>query len=352
MTLNYRSPVAGIGSYADKLYNYILAYEAPILSDRLNGAADNKTIGVGFDLSTGGLPVFVAVATAMGMSHANLLTTNASENGVQANAERAFLRKLRVATTWAARSQVMAERADYAAAHPDFAAYIGTASPSRVFAFASEGQVRAAYNSLVESVYIKFITDKIPGLATSQTFRSSSELMSLLSLAWNGMGKLIGEGIVNALTIAGGNRADAWYEIRYHSNGGASGAQFGPGLAKRRFFEADVFGLYNDPHNVSATEAIDIYSMLQKHRWDIYQYEAKYGALPDGRVATSRDEKGRIPLLAANLDFSKKPDAPGSYAILPFAQGGAVFELRKKHRYQVLNIKPHSIREPLPVGKS
>ena len=78
----------------------------------------------------------------------------------------------------------------------------------------------------------------------------SYEKVALLSLAYNGGVGIIGERLLGALALQSGNRAAAWYEIRYQSNGDELG-----GIAKRRYLESSLFGLYNDPANVSDSEA-------------------------------------------------------------------------------------------------
>ena len=100
------------------------------------------------------------------------------------------------------------------------------------------------------------------------------------------------------------NRAKAWFEIRYGSNGGASEATVGPGLAKRRYLESQMFGLYDDANNVGTVEAKAVFQMLQDKRDKIIAYEAKYGRLPDGRTASRLTGDGRVPLDAANADYA------------------------------------------------
>ena len=90
---------------------------------------------------------------------------------------------------------------------------------------------------------------------------------------------LVGNGLLSA--IRDGKRAEAWYEIRYNSNGGTRPVR--EGTAARRFQEAQLFGLYDDPTSLS--EAKGVYEMLTNHRDDILAYEALYGEPPDGSSA-------------------------------------------------------------------
>ncbi len=140
-------------------------------------------------------------------------------------------------------------------------------TPGTTFHFANETQVKDLFNSLVqtyENRVDKWASDK--GLAA---IPESKERMVLLSLSYNGV---LGPGL--AAAIKAENRAEAWYEIRYGSNGDKL-----PGLAKRHYYESDVFGLYDDtPGSVSDAEANNILQMYTRHRADILKYEASYSA--------------------------------------------------------------------------
>ena len=103
------------------------------------------------------------------------------------------------------------------------------------------------------------------------------EYMALMSLFYNslhetGPDALIGPKLLAAL--AAGNRAEAWYEIRYDSNNGLSAS---PGIAKRRYYESQVFGLYGTYDQPTFEEATQAYQMLTAHRAAILQYENTYG---------------------------------------------------------------------------
>ena len=99
--------------------------------------------------------------------------------------------------------------------------------------------------------------------------------------------------------VTDNNRAEAWYLLRYKAIGNHYGAQDGGGHAKRHYYEAQVFGLYDDPANVTLAEAEQAYRMLTKHRADILKYEKLYGTDPNG--STPEQEAQRI--AAANSDY-------------------------------------------------
>ena len=108
----------------------------------------------------------------------------------------------------------------------------------------------------------------------------------LVTLAYNG---ILSESKNLKQDILAGNRAEAWYEIRYGSNGGSDPNR---GVAKRRYYESEMFGLYDNQTAPTLDEAKQAYRMLQKHRTDIMSYEALYGLTPDGVRGTSHPTTG------------------------------------------------------------
>jgi Ca2+-binding RTX toxin-like protein len=119
-----------------------------------------------------------------------------------------------------------------------------------------------------------------------QALQDTQEMAVLLDMAYNGGAGLIGSKLVNAMW--NGNRAEAWFEIRYNSNKENQRLDILQGLAKRRYLESEIFGLYNDPEGsgVDLNEAKQIYQMFQKNRKQIYDYENKYGQRFDGTDGT------------------------------------------------------------------
>ncbi len=134
----------------------------------------------------------------------------------------------------------------------------------------------------------------------------SPERIALLSLAWNspdknrdGIPDLLGDKLGEACRA--GNRAEAWYEIRYGSN-----ANQARGVAKRRYYESELFGLYNgtgNPPIATLTEAQQVYRMFALHRSEIERYEQRYGVDFEGNAGWERIN-GRPPLGAANYEFN------------------------------------------------
>ena len=106
--------------------------------------------------------------------------------------------------------------------------------------------------------------------------RYSRERAVFFSLAYNsrdanndGIPDLLGDNLGKA--IKNGNRAEAWFEIRYGSNLGDV-----PGIAKRRYYESDLFGLYNSG-SVDEGEAKTIMRMYTLHKNKIDAYDEKLG---------------------------------------------------------------------------
>jgi Ca2+-binding RTX toxin-like protein len=136
----------------------------------------------------------------------------------------------------------------------------------------------------------------------------SFERIALLSLVYN---NIIGKKYNNKTMqwepkspslqkalLQGSNRAEVWYEIRYDTNKHDEN-----GVAKRRFFESELFGLYNDPANVTFDEAKQIYRMFKKYLSTIAAKEALFGVSLSGEPGT-RKLGGVTVLQAANNDYN------------------------------------------------
>jgi GH24 family phage-related lysozyme (muramidase) len=99
----------------------------------------------------------------------------------------------------------------------------------------------------------------------------SSERAVLVSMAYNG---LINTGTSPSLrqAVIDNDRAEAWYNIRYDSNGGSSR---GPGIANRRYVESQIFKLFSDPS--LTLEQLQAMRMFTKHRVKILSEENQFG---------------------------------------------------------------------------
>lgn len=144
-----------------------------------------------------------------------------------------------------------------------------------------QNQFNAAYgkpfvmtSAQIDSVYQSTVTDKVNSAKSKSGLPYSDELIALSSLQFNG---LYGDGLQKALDIPDPYeaRAEAWYQIRYIHAVDQN--------ESRRYSEASVFGLYENPTGtVSIEEALAVYKMYTRHYADHYQ--DKYGADNDGMI--------------------------------------------------------------------
>jgi len=114
--------------------------------------------------------------------------------------------------------------------------------------------------------------------------RNSQERIALVSLGWNqkdGSTALLGKKLGTALQY--GDRAEAWFEIRYNSN-------LNKIHASRRYKEANLFGLYNE--SPTEDDYKSAYRMLTRHRQTVLVYEAKYNPFNAG-VGLIQEELGQ-----------------------------------------------------------
>ena len=122
------------------------------------------------------------------------------------------------------------------------------------------------------------------------TIGDSLERIALMSLFYNSNGgtlhnNIIGPALLTALQS--GNRADAWYQIRYKTNPNSLSANppaDAQGMANRRYMESSEFGLY-DPGTVTPQEALAVYQMYTQHAPDMIQYDNLYGGAQYGTAA-------------------------------------------------------------------
>jgi len=107
----------------------------------------------------------------------------------------------------------------------------------------------------------------------------SEERVSLVSVAYNrGVGALGRAPLMQALEE--GDRAESWFQMRYNCWGTNQDAE--AGLRKRRIAESQVFGLYDDPGNITLDEALSVYRMYRLHHEEIDRVERRWGETIDG----------------------------------------------------------------------
>ena len=178
-------------------------------------------------------------------------------------------------------------------------------------AFANvDPQMRTTFDLAVKN-YEKQVDKWLAGIP------NSLERIAFVSLAYNGLINL-GTSPTLRADLINGNRALAWYEIRYDSeaeNDSQNKGKYSPGLAKglatRRDFESDLFGLYdgNPPitlcvvptnlcsDSVSNTNATQVMSMVADYETRLYTsvvpngsglYNNRYYVNPDTLVGQAQ----------------------------------------------------------------
>jgi GH24 family phage-related lysozyme (muramidase) len=186
---------------------------------------------------------------------------------------------------------------------------LGLALPIRI--------TREEARSLLENVSL----DRYTGPADRMGLPSSDERAAVVSITYNR-----GPDRVNthmrgfSEAIADGDRAEAWYQLRYNSTGtGVIGTDSELGVRARRNMEAQAFGLYDDPQNVTSEEARSVYRMFQLHRAQIQETERGWGVDFDGTRAGQNAvaqananwpdlvrEYGQAPTIAAALEPARE----------------------------------------------
>ena len=90
-------------------------------------------------------------------------------------------------------------------------------------------------------------------------------MVALVSMAYNGGSGIIGPKLKKALEE--NDRINAWYEIRFQSNGDKY-----RGLQDRRKDESESFGLFKDPKNITQDEAIKAIKFFDSKKDEIEKY--------------------------------------------------------------------------------
>jgi murein DD-endopeptidase MepM/ murein hydrolase activator NlpD/GH24 family phage-related lysozyme (muramidase) len=139
-------------------------------------------------------------------------------------------------------------------------------NPENTFTFKNEQDIKDTFADIAQD-YEDIVDSKLPGIP------QSSERIALFSLAFNGGAGVLSSALCKAITD--GDRAEAWYQIRYQLNGGTSKSF---GIAVRRAQESELFGLYNDQSSISEEDAKSVFRMLGKsgRLKQRAAYDAKY----------------------------------------------------------------------------
>jgi len=109
---------------------------------------------------------------------------------------------------------------------------------------------------------------RLDALLQSSLDHNSKEYVAVMSLFYNGEGLINSEKRLLAKAIINDNRSEAWFEIRYGSNG--NGIHAG-----RRYDEAALFDLY-DATQMTVNDAKEVMRMYTLHKETIDTYELSY----------------------------------------------------------------------------
>lgn len=166
-----------------------------------------------------------------------------------------------------------------------------TGNNSLNFSFSNNSAVESAFGLIADS-FEKIVNTWLPSIPQSR------ERLALLSLAYNNITNGVRKSPSLKKAIIEGNRAEAWFQIRYGTNGDKL-----VGIAKRRFYESSLFGLSADLKNMTEKEAKDTYQLFTKKRAEILTYEKLWGQTPDGVDGTQKDINKRTAIAAVTQDY-------------------------------------------------
>ena len=122
---------------------------------------------------------------------------------------------------------------------------------------------------MLDNEYEPIVRDRLSQYG--MTLPECKERAVLVSLAYQ-TPKYLGNGLMTAMQ--NDDRAEAWFEIRYNSNTEPAG--IADGVAKRHYYEADLFGLYDDGVNPASGSGMNDENALGAFR--VYTRQRKPGS--------------------------------------------------------------------------
>ena len=293
MAINWQTfstdPTQNAALYNAALYNFFIKVETqnhqtPDYSAYDDGAG-NVTIGVGFNL--GDLNVRTEVFNVLG-----LVQNDPRLSPSLQTIENQYIQQLIDAINAHDAYQfntIMVQRA----ANTSLTAVLGPLSSQL-----DDTQVQNIFAAIIPT-YESDVNTWLAGIPDSQ------ERIALVSLAYNA--KVGTNGLPTTLgpklgaDIQNGDRAEAWYQIRYNSD--YEPPNLATGIAKRRYYESQVFGLYDNPNSLTVEDAAQVYQMFSLHRGTILAYEQHFG----GEVAAANSDyqltgSNQVQTLTQSLD--------------------------------------------------
>ena len=167
-------------------------------------------------------------------------------------------------------------------------------------------KIHARYFDLEFGRALEGVEDRFKTMASTREdgellfaeMQGSHELIAITSMTYNSP-STIDPNLVDALIT--GNRARAWYEMRYNTNSNSIGGQSYRifGIHNRRVAESAAFGLYDDPDNISVDEAKNVVRFLEFKRPQIVAYLDEMHSLVPGQAVPAPAPK---PQLIADVD--------------------------------------------------
>lgn len=182
---------------------------------------------------------------------------------------------------------------------------------STVDAQGDNAEIKAAFEDGIRALYEGRTTTAFGSLP------DSSEKIALFTASYLGVQNDIKRALGNK-TVAGSSRAEVWFAMRsgalQMTKGRVSAANFSSnefGWAKRNYFAAQLFGLYEIPGQASADEARQTFAALTRNRDLALQFEQRYGEPVDGSTAT----RNMIPAANGDAAYSAALTAAGKGAV-------------------------------------
>ncbi len=139
------------------------------------------------------------------------------------------------------------------------------------------------------NVGVRRYEDRVNGWAAAGVIPDSYERLAFLSMAYRGD---VNTGVAPSMRRAfdNGNRAELWYEIRYNTVGSRTAENIQRGVAKRKYIESEMIGLFSTNLPLMESEAIDALKMYSRHRNHILDYDADERRGGSARDLANEDE--------------------------------------------------------------
>ncbi len=155
----------------------------------------------------------------------------------------------------------------------------------------SESQANALFDTIIQQ-YKTTVKNWLGDDGIYNNLLDSREMLVLTSLAYNGF---LGVGKSPSLhkAIIDGNRAEAWYEIRFNTP---------TTNLTRNYAQGGIFGLY-EPVEINPSEALNIYKMYTKYYDTINAYESAHTSLitPANNILLTAGLSGTVKPLESEL---------------------------------------------------